>query len=323
MYFIALLGLSILTGYSGQISLGHGAFMAIGGYTTAILSVDGVYGHQIRDLWTIPIAGVVAGRRRAARRHAGAPPLRSLPRADHLRHRGVVPAVAEEVRPFLRRDDRQDPQPRQAAFRALDRRRTTGCTTSPGASRSSCSLRRGCSSAVRPAARSRRFATARWRRPPRVSASRTYKTLAFGISAFYAGVAGSLYAIAQRVCQPRRLPDHPLHLPRRRARGRRPRLAHRADRRAPGSSTSCRTTPTRGRLDQPSAGAQPRPEAAGHPEHRLRRRADRRHAPAPDGRRRLVASRLRAANKSASTLGPRWEWARGSLSCARSSARSP
>jgi branched-chain amino acid transport system permease protein len=61
MYFIALLGLAILTGYSGQISLGHGAFMAVGGYTTAILSVDGIYGHQIRDLWTIPIAGLVAG----------------------------------------------------------------------------------------------------------------------------------------------------------------------------------------------------------------------------------------------------------------------
>jgi branched-chain amino acid transport system permease protein len=61
MYFIALLGLSILTGYSGQISLGHGAFMAIGGYTTAVLTVDGVYGHHIRDLWTIPIAGLVAG----------------------------------------------------------------------------------------------------------------------------------------------------------------------------------------------------------------------------------------------------------------------
>jgi ABC-type branched-subunit amino acid transport system permease subunit len=45
MYFIALLGLSILTGYSGQISLGHGAFMAVGGYTTAVLSVNGVYGH--------------------------------------------------------------------------------------------------------------------------------------------------------------------------------------------------------------------------------------------------------------------------------------
>ena len=61
VYAIALLGLNILTGYSGQISLGHGAFMAIGGYTTAILSLDGIYGHQIRDLWTIPIAGVVAG----------------------------------------------------------------------------------------------------------------------------------------------------------------------------------------------------------------------------------------------------------------------
>ena len=60
MYFIALLGLSILIGYSGQISLGHGAFMAIGGYTTAVLSVDGIYGHQLRDLWTIPVAGLVA-----------------------------------------------------------------------------------------------------------------------------------------------------------------------------------------------------------------------------------------------------------------------
>src|SRR5439155_25827561 len=38
VYAIAILGLNILTGYSGQISLGNGAFMAIGGYTTAILS---------------------------------------------------------------------------------------------------------------------------------------------------------------------------------------------------------------------------------------------------------------------------------------------
>src|SRR5207253_652695 len=57
VYFIALIGLNVLTGYSGQISLGHGAFMAIGGYTTAILTVD----HGVRDLWTIPIAGAIAG----------------------------------------------------------------------------------------------------------------------------------------------------------------------------------------------------------------------------------------------------------------------
>ena len=39
IYAIALLGLNLLTGYNGQISLGHGAFFAIGGYATAILSV--------------------------------------------------------------------------------------------------------------------------------------------------------------------------------------------------------------------------------------------------------------------------------------------
>jgi len=33
----AVAGLTLLTGLSGQISLGHGAFMAIGGYTAALL----------------------------------------------------------------------------------------------------------------------------------------------------------------------------------------------------------------------------------------------------------------------------------------------
>ena len=37
IYAIALLGLNMLTGYNGQISLGHGAFYAIGAYTTAVL----------------------------------------------------------------------------------------------------------------------------------------------------------------------------------------------------------------------------------------------------------------------------------------------
>ena len=39
IYFIALLGLNILTGYNGQISLGHGAFMMIGAYVGAVLSL--------------------------------------------------------------------------------------------------------------------------------------------------------------------------------------------------------------------------------------------------------------------------------------------
>ncbi len=52
---IALLGLNILTGYNGQISLGHGAFYAIGAYCAAILMDK--YGVPY---WaTIPVAGAV------------------------------------------------------------------------------------------------------------------------------------------------------------------------------------------------------------------------------------------------------------------------
>jgi branched-chain amino acid transport system permease protein len=66
IYLIALLGLNILTGYTGQISLGHGAFMAIGGYTTAILMAGneqfgGPISGGLQDVWTLPIAGLVAG----------------------------------------------------------------------------------------------------------------------------------------------------------------------------------------------------------------------------------------------------------------------
>jgi branched-chain amino acid transport system permease protein len=57
IYLVALIGLNVLTGYTGQISLGHGAFMAVGGYTTAILMAD----HGVKDVWTIPVAAVVAG----------------------------------------------------------------------------------------------------------------------------------------------------------------------------------------------------------------------------------------------------------------------
>jgi branched-chain amino acid transport system permease protein len=55
-FFVAILGLNILTGYTGQLSLGHGAFMAIGGYTTAILAHD----HGWNVLATIPAATLIA-----------------------------------------------------------------------------------------------------------------------------------------------------------------------------------------------------------------------------------------------------------------------
>jgi branched-chain amino acid transport system permease protein len=56
LYFIAILGLNIVTGYAGQISIGHGAFMAIGGYTTAIMSHD----HGTNQIATLPLAFLVA-----------------------------------------------------------------------------------------------------------------------------------------------------------------------------------------------------------------------------------------------------------------------
>jgi branched-chain amino acid transport system permease protein len=55
VYAIALLGLNMLTGYNGQISLGHGAFYAIGAYCAAILMDK--YGVPY---WaTLPAAGAV------------------------------------------------------------------------------------------------------------------------------------------------------------------------------------------------------------------------------------------------------------------------
>jgi branched-chain amino acid transport system permease protein len=55
VYAIALLGLNILTGYNGQISLGHGAFYAIGAYCAAVLMDQAG-----APYWaTVPAAGAV------------------------------------------------------------------------------------------------------------------------------------------------------------------------------------------------------------------------------------------------------------------------
>ncbi len=55
VYAIAILGLSIVTGFNGQISLGHGAFYAIGAYVTAILMDR----YDMPYFWTLPISAVV------------------------------------------------------------------------------------------------------------------------------------------------------------------------------------------------------------------------------------------------------------------------
>jgi len=55
IFGIAILGLNVLTGFSGQISLGHGAFMAIGAFTTAI----GIRTLHMPYALTIPLAALV------------------------------------------------------------------------------------------------------------------------------------------------------------------------------------------------------------------------------------------------------------------------
>jgi branched-chain amino acid transport system permease protein len=197
IYFIALLGLNILTGYSGQISLGHGAFMGIGAYTTAILTVH----HGVRDLWTIPLAGLVAG---VAGYLFGLPALRLA---------GVYLALATFALPV--------------ALSSLEKhfRNFTGGGTGiimhlPKAelgfhatpSRWLYYLT-WCIAAVLFAVawllvRGRTGRALRSLHTSEVAAAASgvniaaFKTFAFGVSAFYAGVAGSLYAIAVAFLNP-------------------------------------------------------------------------------------------------------------------------
>jgi branched-chain amino acid transport system permease protein len=54
---IAAMGLNLLTGFTGQISIGHGAFFGVGAFTTAILMVD----HGWTFEATIPVAAALSG----------------------------------------------------------------------------------------------------------------------------------------------------------------------------------------------------------------------------------------------------------------------
>ena len=56
-YAIAILGLNILTGYSGQISLGHGAFVAVGAFVAAIT----IQRWNLPWPLTLPLAAIVSG----------------------------------------------------------------------------------------------------------------------------------------------------------------------------------------------------------------------------------------------------------------------
>lgn len=57
IYILLVLGLNLILGYTGQLSLGHAAFYGIGGYTSALL----VMALHVPFWIALPLAGLVAG----------------------------------------------------------------------------------------------------------------------------------------------------------------------------------------------------------------------------------------------------------------------
>ena len=203
IFVIALIGLNVLTGFTGQISLGHGAFMAIGAYTTAIIATR----WGVRDLLTIPVAGVVTG---LAGFLFGFPALRLA--GVYLALATFALAVAV---PSLAKYDRIEEFTGGGGGLLLDLPSTPfGLPLSP--SDWLYYLCWGIAGVLFVAGwlivrgrTGRAFRAIRENELAAVSSGvglPTYKTLAFAVSAFYAGVAGSLYAISINYVNPDTFP---------------------------------------------------------------------------------------------------------------------
>jgi len=229
IYLIALLGLNILTGYTGQISLGHGAFMAIGGYTTAILMAGneqfgGPVPSGMQDIWTLPIAGLVAGLFGLA---FGLPALRLSGLYLALATFAVAVAMPSTVKRFeeytgggegiqlfglpeLTGSNAVAPADPNApatfellglTFTQNDWMYYLAWSIALGAFAGAWLILRGRTGRAFRAVRDSETAAV----SSGVSLAR-YKTLAFGISAAYAGVAGGLFAIASAFVNPDTFP---------------------------------------------------------------------------------------------------------------------
>lgn len=200
IFAIAIMGLNILVGYSGQISLGHGAFMALGAYTTAIL----VHRYKLDYLATIPIAGLVTG---SVGFLFGIPALRLSPLYLAL----ATFALAVVTPSLIKRPETLTggvqgiillpPEPPQFAKDAF-----AAVTGAPMTSDQWVYYLSLATAAVLfwlawNLIRRRPGRAMRAIRDGEVAAAASgvniagFKTLAFGISAFYAGTAGSLFGI--------------------------------------------------------------------------------------------------------------------------------
>ena len=208
---IAIMGLNILVGYSGQLSLGHGAFMALGAYTSAILA----HRYKMDYLVTIPIAGLVTG---AIGFLFGVPALRLS--ALYLALATFALAV---VAPSLIKRPAEltggvqgivllppvPPHPASDAFATLT---GTAMTSDQWTYYVTLAWSLVLFWLAWNLLRHRAGRAMRAIRDGEVAAAASginlagYKTLAFGISAFYAGIAGSLFGLAAGFVSPDSFP---------------------------------------------------------------------------------------------------------------------
>lgn len=199
VWAIAVVGLNLLTGFSGQISLGISAFFGLGAYTSAILISDYGWHH----LLTLPAAAVVAF---AAGFLIGLPALRLAGLYLAL----MTLAVAVSFGPLVLRFEgltngvmgkqvsRQDVQPPSWLPLSLDQYLYYLVLLALGVSlalaRNLIKSRVGRAlTAIRDneiPAQTMGISTAR------------YKTLAFAISSAFAGVAGALFILVIRFANP-------------------------------------------------------------------------------------------------------------------------
>lgn len=188
-YAIAILGLIILTGYNGQISLGHGAFMAIGGYVLAIAAQRfGIPAWQ-----SVPLAGALCA------------VIGGLVGVVALRLSGAYLALATfalavAVSPLLKRFGTFTGGSQGITLASVHNERflylTTWAIFAALAGFAWFVLARGFGRTLRALRDNELAAIAFGIDPTR------YKTLAFAWSAGYAGIAGAILAIATAYVSP-------------------------------------------------------------------------------------------------------------------------
>jgi branched-chain amino acid transport system permease protein len=229
IFFIAILGLNLLTGYTGVISLGHGAFMAVGAYVTGILMLGrpgleaaGLsppgwvpLGDGMKDLYTIPLAALAAAIAGAA---FGLPALRLSGPYLALATFGIAVATPIVIRKF------GDVTGGSGGLNLFDSPNLTGAIFNavhvPGRTLTfndwlyylTWTLALGLFVVAWVIHHSRLGRAFRAVRDNEIAATAFgvglayHKTLAFTLSAFYAGVAGSLLAISAFSVQPGAFP---------------------------------------------------------------------------------------------------------------------